>query len=168
MIINNLLFLFFAIKNTLLEKKVCPKHTRTIGSHRSQFMLSRYQRFCNRVYVTLNLEMFQNFRQDMCTEYSYVRFILQCGLTNPCLVVSGWFVAPVSFSNHCSILSGKLENTSRLAFNTAMNDLLERARASSIVVCDSVVGDCVSVIATIQRIKSNDLKHWVLAHAEGW
>ena len=30
MIINNLLFLFFAIKNTLLEKKVCPKHTRTI------------------------------------------------------------------------------------------------------------------------------------------
>ena len=30
MIINNLLFLFFAIKNTLLEKKVCPKHTWTI------------------------------------------------------------------------------------------------------------------------------------------
>ena len=30
MIINNLLFLFFAITNTLLEKKVCPKHTRTI------------------------------------------------------------------------------------------------------------------------------------------
>ena len=95
----------------------------------------------------------------MCTEYCYVRFILQCGLTNPRLVVSGEFVALVSFSSYCSILSGKLENTSRLAFNTAMNDLLERARASSIVVCDSVVGDCVSVIATIQRIKSNDLKY---------
>ena len=119
-------------------------------------------------YVTLNLEMYENLRQDMCTVHYNVRFIRQCCLTYPCLVASGWFVALVSSSSHCSILSGKLEKTSRLAFNTAMNDLLERARASSIVVCDSVVGDCVSVISTIQRIKSNDLKYQVLAHAKGW
>ena len=119
-------------------------------------------------YVTLNLEICENLRQDICTHYFNVRFIRQCCLTYPCSVASGWFVALVSFSNHCSIFSGKLEKTSRLAFNAAMNDLLERARASSIVVCDSVVGDCVSVIVTIQRIKSNDLKHRVLAHVKGW
>ena len=119
----------------------------------------------NLMYLTmwhLNLQMCEHLRQDMRTVYSNVRFIRQCGLTNLCSVVSGWFVALVSFSSHCSILSGKLENTSRLTFKIAMNDLLERARASSIVACDSVVADCISVIATIQWIKSNDLKYWVL------
>lgn len=114
-------------------------------------------------YMTFELKMCEHLRQDMRAVYYNVRFIRQCGLTNPCSIVSGWFVAQLSFSSHCSILPGKLENTSRLTFNIAMNDLLEQARASSIVVCDSVVADCASVIATIQWIKSNDLKYRVLA-----
>ena len=83
----------------------------------------------NLMYLTmwhLNFKMCEQSRQDMRTVYSNVRFIRQCGLTNLCSVVSGWFVALVSFSSHCSILSGKLENTSRLTFKIAMNDLLER------------------------------------------
>ena len=81
----------------------------------------------NLMYLTmwhLNFKMCEQLRQDMRTVYSNVRFIRQCGLTNLCSVVSGWFVALVSFSSHCSILSGKLENTSRLPFKIAMNDLL--------------------------------------------
>ena len=112
----------------------------------------------NLMYLTmwhLNFKMCEQLKQDMRTVYSNVRFIRQYGLTNLCSVVSGWFLALVSFSSHCSILSGKLENTSRLTFKIAMNDLLERARASSIVACDSVVAECISVIwiSFIQWIK---------------
>ena len=53
MIINNLLFLFFAITNTLLEKKSMPKAYSDDLSLQLQFMLSRCQRFCNRVYIVI-------------------------------------------------------------------------------------------------------------------